>query len=87
MFPIRAAAGFRSAELYREVDRPNVLYYVEEWDNQEGLDQQIRSTHFTQLLALMETAAEPPEFRLCWIADEKGLHYLEQIRLGVPLIE
>ena len=29
----------------------------------------------------MEEAAEPPEFRLNWVTDVKGLEYLEAVRL------
>ena len=45
---------------------------MEEWRTPEDLDQQIRSSHYTRLLALMEEAAEPPEFRLNWITDTRG---------------
>ena len=29
----------------------------------------------------MEEAAEPPELRLNWVTDVKGLEYLEAVRL------
>ena len=36
---------------------------------------------YTRLLAIMEQAAEPPELRLNWVTDVKGLEYLEAVRL------
>ncbi len=54
---------------------------MEEWRTPEELDQQIRSSHYTRLLAVMEESAEPPELRLNWITDVKGLEYLERVRL------
>jgi len=83
MLPLQAASGFISCRLYTEADRPEALCYVEEWGTSEELDNQIRSNHFTRLLAVMEAAAEPPELRLNWITDVKGLEYLEKVRLGL----
>jgi hypothetical protein len=53
----------------------------EEWHTSVDLDRQIRSSHYTRLLAIMEEAAEPPELRLNWVTDVKGLEYLEAVRL------
>lgn len=80
MLPLQAAPGFVSCRLYAEVGVPNALCYVEEWQTSQDLDQQIRSSHCTRLLALMEEAAEPPDLRLHWIAEVKGLEYLESVR-------
>jgi quinol monooxygenase YgiN len=82
MLRVQAAAGFRSGRLMQDIERPNELCYIEEWDGSKELDQQIRSTHYTRLLALMETAAEPPEMRLCWVTDVRGLEYLAMVRLA-----
>ncbi len=82
MLPLQAAPGFVSCRLYTEADRPEALCYLEEWGTPEALDDHLRSSHFTRLLSLMEAAAEPPELRLNWIAEVKGLEYLEKVRLG-----
>ena len=81
MLPLQAAPGFVSHGLYRDADDPNVICYVEEWHTPEDLDRQIRSIHYGRLLELMEKAAEPPELRLNWVTDVKGLEYLEAVRL------
>jgi quinol monooxygenase YgiN len=80
MLPLEAASGFGSCRLYVEAGTPNVLCYVEEWQTPEDLDRQIRSSHWTRLLALMEEAVEPPDLRLHWVSDVKGLEYLESVR-------
>lgn len=82
MLPLQAAAGFLSSRLYLEADRPGAICYVEEWRTPEDLDQKLRSSHYTRLLALMEEAAEPPDLRLNWVTDVKGLEYLEAVRLS-----
>jgi quinol monooxygenase YgiN len=80
MVPLPAAPGFISCRLYVEAGTPDSLCYLEEWQTSEDLDQQIRSSHWTRLLALMEEAVEPPDFRLHWVEDIKGLEYLESVR-------
>ena len=81
MLPLQAAPGFVSCRLYLEADCPEALCYVEEWRTPEDLDQQIRSIHYTRLLALMEAAAEPPNLQVNWVTEVKGLEYLETVRL------
>lgn len=82
MLPLQAAPGFISCRLCLEADDPNTIWYAEEWQTTDELDRQIRSSHFTRLLALMEEAVEPPEFRLNWVSEAKGLEYLEAVRLS-----
>jgi len=81
MLPLQAAPGFIFCRLCQEADDANTICYAEEWHTPEDLDRQIRSSHYTRLLAIMEEAAEPPELRLSWVTDVKGLEYLEAVRL------
>jgi quinol monooxygenase YgiN len=81
MLPLQAAQGFISCRLCQETDDANTVFYTEEWHTPEDLDRQICSSHYTRLLAIMEEAAEPPELRLNWVTDVKGLEYLEAVRL------
>lgn len=77
----QSESGFISSRLLLDTEEPNTLCYVEEWKSVEDLDEQIRSTRYTQLLALMEAATEPPDLRLNWVTEVKGLQYLETVRL------
>jgi quinol monooxygenase YgiN len=81
MLPLQAAPGFVACRVCQKADDANTICYLEEWATPEDLDRQIRSSHCTRLLALMEEAAEPPELRLNWVTDVKGLEYLEAVRL------
>jgi quinol monooxygenase YgiN len=82
MLPLRAAQGFVDCRLFRAVDDGNTIRYIEEWATPEDLDRQIRSSHYTRLLSIMEEAAEQPEFRMSWVEAVKGLEYLESVRQG-----
>ena len=77
---VQAAPGLLTARLFVDADNPNAICYVEEWQSSRELDQQIRSSHFAQLLSVMEEAAEPPDLRLSWVTEVKGLEYLEEVR-------
>jgi quinol monooxygenase YgiN len=81
LLPLQAAPGFVSGRLYRRADDPDIICYVEEWGTQKDLDRQIRSSHYTSLLALMEKGAKQPELRLNWVTEVRGLEYLEAVRL------
>ena len=81
MVLLPAASGFISCRLCQEADHANTLCYEEEWDTPEDLDRQIRSSHYTRLLTLMDKAAQPPKLRLNWVTEVKGLEYLESVRL------
>jgi len=80
MLPLEAAPGFISCRLYVEAGCPDSLYYVEEWRTTEDVDRQICSNHCTRLLCLMEEAVEPPDLRLHWVTETRGLEYLESVR-------
>ena len=84
MLPLQAASGFISCRICLEADDANTIFYLEEWHTTEDLDRQIRSTHYSRLLSIMEAAVEPPELRLNWVTDVKGLEYLEAVRLCDP---
>ena len=81
MVPLEAAPGLISCRLYVRPDEPNAILYVEEWQTSEELDEEIRSSHYTHLLSVMEEASEPPDLRLSWVTEVRGLEYLERVKL------
>lgn len=83
MLPCQSAPGFVSCRLLFDANDQNVLVYNEAWKTTEDLDRQIRSMRFTRLLSLMEDADQPPELKLSWVTDVKGLEYLESVRRQV----
>jgi quinol monooxygenase YgiN len=77
----RAEPGLVSCRLLIDAEQSDALCYIEEWATAADLDEQIRSSRYTQLLALMEEAAELPDLRLNWVRETKGLEYLEAVKL------
>jgi quinol monooxygenase YgiN len=81
MLPLPAEPGFISCRLCQEADHDNTICYEEQWQTSQALDHQIRSNRYTRLLTLMDEATEPPDLRLNWVTEVKGLEYLEAVRL------
>lgn len=80
MLPLQAAPGLIGCRLFVDADNASAICYVEEWQSTAELDGAIRSIHFDQLLAVLEQAAEPPDLRLSWVSEVKGLEYLAKVR-------
>jgi len=50
-------------------------------EKQEELGRRIRSSAFKTLISVREAAAEAPEIRFRWIAQGRGIDYLEEVWL------
>jgi quinol monooxygenase YgiN len=58
----------------------STLHYVEEWATEDNMRQRVRSDRFTSLLAVMESAPEPPEVRFDFVTRSRGLDYVAEVR-------
>ncbi len=76
----RRTLGCSAAHLSADIEQANVFWYCEDWDDADGLEGRVRAESFSQLLAVMETSAEPPliEFRL--VEQSRGLDYVAAVR-------
>lgn len=68
--------------LYAEIGSPQSLRYVEQWPTLQELESQLRSQRFSMLLAIMETAPEPPELEVRTISERRDLEYVSAVRLN-----
>ncbi|MGR9099203.1 MAG: putative quinol monooxygenase [Gammaproteobacteria bacterium] len=76
----RADAGCFEVRLLESVEDRRCVSYSETWDSEKSLRRMIASRHFSQLAALMEMAAAPPECRFREIGEVRGLEYAAQVR-------
>ena len=74
--------GCVEAHVFTESDVPGRFYYSEAWDTEENLRSMLRSERFTQLVALMEMAVEPPSLDFRTIAETQGLEFALEARQG-----
>ena len=62
------------------VDLDAKVHYVEEWDSEADVRRRVRSHRFTSLLAVMESAQEPPEVQFDFVTKTRGLDYVSEVR-------
>lgn len=76
MRPAKHSRGCHCAEIHRDALDEREITYIEEWDDAEELHRQFGTKRFTNLLELLEMAAECPtvEFRI--VSETHGLEYL-----------
>jgi len=74
--------GFLSSRIYQEVGNPEALCMEQDWNSEPELKSHIRSSCFTDLLMLMETALEAPMLEFHSVSEIRGLEYAEAVRFG-----
>jgi quinol monooxygenase YgiN len=82
MMEARAERGWLGSRIYQDVENPEALCLEEDWSSEPALKSHIRSSCFTNLLLLMETAPEAPLLEVRSISQVVGLEYIEAVRFG-----
>jgi quinol monooxygenase YgiN len=80
MRPARAEKGFLASQISLDVDDANAVRYEEQWESEEDLENQVRSSRYTRLLALMESASERPALEFHFVSETRGLEYVAAVR-------
>lgn len=50
-----------SYELYQDVDNPQVITFIEEWKDQQGLEKHMNSDHFEKIVSQLNELRETSE--------------------------
>jgi quinol monooxygenase YgiN len=66
--------------LYRDAQDDRAFLLVQEWTTQTALDRYLRSDLYRTILAVLETAREPPEIRFDTLAQRAGVEVVEIAR-------
>ena len=72
--------GFMASRIYQEAGNPEVICLEEDWSSEPLLKSHMRSSCFTELLMLMETATETPLLEVRSVRQVHGLEYVEAVR-------
>ena len=56
------------------------VHYVEEWSTDGDMRQRVRSSRFTSVLAVLESAHEPPHIQFDFVTATRGLDYVVEVR-------
>ena len=77
---VQGRRGCSSVHVAADIDEAEVLWYCEEWQDLEELERYMQTDRFARMLAIVETAAQPPliEFRV--VSETRGLEYVASVR-------
>ena len=78
--PTRVETGCISCRLYQEVNDPNSLTWVEEWNTREELSSHLRSSQYRKILAALDMSDAQPEVRFDTVTETKGMHLIAEAR-------
>jgi quinol monooxygenase YgiN len=62
------------------VDSDSTVHYVEEWETEADMRRRVRSSRFTSLLSVLESAQEPPRVQFDFVTRTRGIDYVAEIR-------
>ena len=78
--PTAVQPGCISCRFYQDVNDPDAVYLVEEWESRKELDHHLNSQEYRIVLSLLDMSAQPPEFKISTISKTEGLEALEAVK-------
>lgn len=78
--PTAVQPGCISCRFYQDLNDPDALFLVEEWETRKELEEHINSGEYRIVMSLLDMSAQPPEFKLSTISKTEGLEALEAVR-------
>ena len=78
MVSTRLDRGCLGCSVWTEPD--SSVHYVEEWSSEEDIRRRVGSDRFTSVLALLESAREPPQVKFDFVSNTRGLDYVAEVR-------
>jgi quinol monooxygenase YgiN len=79
----RVRRGCLSCRIYRDAEEENVFTFEEMWRSEEEMKSHLRSSEFSKLLLVIETALQNPEIRFNTITRQGGFETIEKARSSV----
>ena len=80
--PTRIQPGCISCRLHQDLDEPDAVFLVEEWESRKKLDRHFNSDQYRIILSLMEASDQFPDIKINTISKTEGLEAIEAVRNG-----
>ena len=80
--PTRIQPGCISCRLHQDLDEPDAVFLVEEWESRKKLDHHFNSDQYRIILSLMEASDRFPDIKINTISKTEGLEAIEVVRNG-----
>jgi quinol monooxygenase YgiN len=78
--PTGVQLGCRKCHLYQDVENPEVITLVEEWESQGDLSAHLRSEDYRAVLGAIELSREQPEIHFDTVIRRAGLEVVASAR-------
>jgi quinol monooxygenase YgiN len=78
--PTRVQPGCRKCDLYQDVENPEAITLVEEWESPGYLSLRLRSEDYRAVLAAIELSPEQPGMHFDTVLSRAGLEVIESAR-------
>lgn len=78
--PTKVQPGCISCRFYQDLNDPDAVFLMEEWETRKQLDNRLKSHEYRIVLSLIDMSEKPPEFILSTISKTEGLETLEAAR-------
>ena len=78
--PTIVQPGCIGCKFYQDLDDPDAVLFVEEWESRASLDEHLKSDSFRIVLSLMELSENAPEIKINTIAKTEGIEAIEAVR-------
>ncbi len=78
--PTRVQPGCLKCDLYQDVENPEVITLVEEWESQADLSHRLRSEDYRVVVAEIELSQEQPVIHFDTVIRRRGLEVVVAAR-------
>jgi len=75
----RSEPGCVACSVSADVAEKGRIRYTEEWQSEDALQRQFQTDRFRSLVALVESATEPPVVEFLLPGGSRGLEYVEDV--------
>jgi len=74
--PTMVIRGCQTCRIFQDVDYPEVITDLVQWETEQQLEEHLRSERFRRLLPYIELSIEPPEITFSTIDQVRGVEFL-----------
>jgi quinol monooxygenase YgiN len=81
--PTRVAPGCLDARLYSDLDKPQTLLFVEEWETRQQFERNLDTDRLRAIVAAIELSGEAPVIHVDVVERQTGVDTLGLHRSGI----
>ena len=78
--PTKIKPGCIECRLYQDLDEPETLLLIEEWESRRKYERHINSDQYRIILSLMEASDQLPEIKINTVSKTEGLEAIAAVR-------